>query len=143
MNVLARNKRAGYDYQLFDSYEAGIVLAGWEVKGIMEGRVQMVDSYAILRNGEAWLINCHITPGQNVAPNAQAEPRRSRKLLLRASELRKLIGKVKQTGLTIVALNLHRSHGKIKLQIALGKGKKLYDKRRAMREKEARRGRAP
>ncbi len=143
MKVLARNKRAGFDFQLFDHFEAGIALTGWEVKGIMAGRVQMVDTHVIIRKGEAWLVNCHITPETNVDPNKKVNPRRSRKLLLHSSELRKLIGKVKQTGLTIVALNMHRNHGKIKVQIALAKGKKLHDKRRALREKDARRGRAP
>ena len=136
MSVLARNKRATFNYQLHDRFEAGLMLEGWEVKGIMAGQASLLDTHVIIRNGEAWLLNCHITPLANVDPNKKYDPLRSRKLLLHAKELNKLIGKVKQTGMAIVVINFHRRHGKIKVDIALGKGKKLHDKRRHLKERE-------
>ena len=139
MTVLTRNRRATYDYQLHEHFEAGMILEGWEVKGIMEGRVSLADCHVTIKAGEAWLVNCHVTPPSNVDPNLGLDPLRSRKLLLNASELLKLGGKVKKTGLTIVVLDLHRSKGKIKASIALAKGKKLHDKRRSVKERELRR----
>ena len=139
MTVLARNRQATHDYQLHERFEAGMSLEGWEVKGIMEGKASLADSHVTIKKGEAWLVNCHVTPPSNVDPNRGGDPRRSRKLLLNASEILKLGGKVKKTGLTIVVLDLHRNQGKIKASIALAKGKKLHDKRRSIKERELRR----
>ena len=159
--ALARNRRATHDYQIHERFEAGLVLEGWEVKGIMAGQAQLVNSHVIIKNSEAWLLNCHIAPQSNVDSKnkGKAQPRkkdkadmgarkeksglfdpfRTRKLLLNAKEIRKLAGKVKQGGITIVVLDLHRTRGKIKTTIALAKGKKLHDKRRALKERTIRR----
>lgn len=136
---LARNRRATHDYQLHERLEAGIVLEGWEVKGIMAGEATLADSRVAFKGSEAWLLNCHINPPPNVDPKLALDPRRSRKLLLNASEIRKFAGKVKLKGLTVVVLDLHRGSGKIKATIALAKGRKLHDKRRAVKERELRR----
>lgn len=135
--IYARNRKATHDYQLHERFEAGLVLLGWEVKGIVAREAQLAGAYVIVRRGEAWLLGCHVTPPANAA--SDCDPTRTRKLLLKRSELAKLAGKLKQTGLALVIIDLHRSHGKIKAAIALAKGRKLHDKRRAKREREWRR----
>ena len=135
MTILALNRKVTHNYQIHERFEAGLVLEGWEVKGIMAGTVQLVDSHVVIKNGEAWLFNCHIKPQANVDAN-KVNPRRSRKLLLHSKELDKLIVKQKQSGIALVVLNLHRTKGKIKAEIATAKGKKLFDKRRHIKERD-------
>lgn len=136
MTAYVRNRRARYNYQIIETYEAGLSLQGWEVKAIVAGEAQLVDTHISIHRGEAWLANCHINPGSNVDPSRAPDPRRRRKLLLNKDEIRKLDGKVKQTGMTIIALAMFRKHGKIKVEIALAKGKKQHDKRQALRDRE-------
>ncbi len=132
--VVAKNKKAFHNYEIIDRYEAGIVLHGSEVKAIREGRVNLLDSYARVKDDELWLNNCHISPYSHGSP-LQHEPTRPRKLLLHRREINKLIGKTIKTGLTIVPLSLYFKNGKIKIEIALARGKRLYDKREKARRK--------
>ncbi|MHC5830200.1 MAG: SsrA-binding protein SmpB, partial [Nostoc sp.] len=116
-----------YLYEILETYEAGIELTGTEVKSIRAGKVNLKDGYALLRNGEAWLINVHISPYTASGQYFNHEPRRTRKLLLHRKELRKLIGTVEQQGLTLIPLKMYLKRGWVKVSIALGKGKKLHD----------------
>ncbi len=136
--VVATNKKAFHDYHVFDRYEAGIVLTGTEVKSLREARINLKDSYAQINNGEIYLINCHISPyshGNRQNPN----PTRTRKLLLHRQEIHKLIGKTVEKGFTLVPLRVYFKKGRAKIEIALVKGKKLYDKRETERKKESQR----
>ncbi|MBF2734843.1 MAG: SsrA-binding protein SmpB [Betaproteobacteria bacterium AqS2] len=137
--ILANNKRALRGYDLHERYEAGISLLGWEVKGILAGQAQLLDSYVSIHRGEAWLVNCHIAPQANVNLASGADPKRRRKLLLRAAELRKIDGKHRRTGMTIMVVDLRKAGRKIKAVIALAKGRKLHDKRRKIEERDWRR----
>lgn len=130
------NRKASHDYFIEDRYEAGIVLEGWEVKAIRAGRVQLKESYVIVRDGEIYLLGMHVSPLATASTHIHPDATRTRKLLLREEEIRKLIGKVEQRGFTLVPLNLHYKNGRIKLDFALGRGKKLYDKRDTSREKD-------
>ena len=130
------NKKAFHDYFIEERYEAGLVLEGWEVKAIRAGRVQLKESYVVVRNGAVWLIGCHISPLPTASTHITPDPTRSRKLLLHAAEVNKLIGKTERAGYTLVPLNLHYSKGRVKLEIGLGKGKKEYDKRASEKERE-------
>jgi len=130
------NKKAFHDYFIEERYEAGLVLEGWEVKAIRAGRVQLKEAYVVLKQEEVWLIGCHISPLPTASTHIKPDPTRSRKLLLHANEIRKLIGKVQQAGFTLVPLNLHYAKGRIKLEIGLAKGKKLHDKRASEKERE-------
>ncbi|MBE9034827.1 SsrA-binding protein SmpB [aff. Roholtiella sp. LEGE 12411] len=134
--VISDNRQARYLYEILETYEAGIQLTGTEVKSIRAGRVNLQDGYALLRNGEAWLINVHISPYTASGQYFNHEPRRTRKLLLHRQELRKLIGKVEQQGLTLVPLKMYLKRGWVKISIALGKGKKLYDKREDLKRRQ-------
>jgi SsrA-binding protein len=133
---IAENRKAFHDYFVEERYEAGLVLAGWEVKAIRAGRAQINDAYVIVDAGALWLIGSHIAPLLAASTHVKADPTRTRKLLMRAEEIRRLIGKVEQRGYTLIPLDLHFSKGRIKLQIALAKGKLKHDKRAAEREKE-------
>lgn len=135
---IARNARARHDYEILETWEAGIMLLGTEVKSLREGRVQITDAYAIVKDGEVWLLNAHIAPYShgNVWNH---EPTRSRKLLLHAREIRKLIGAVERKGLTLVALELYFRDGRAKVRIGLARGKQLHDKRADARERDAKR----
>src|SRR5512135_3336664 len=133
---IADNKKAFHDYFVEERYEAGLVLEGWEVKAIRAGRAQISDAYVIVDKGALWLLGAHISPLLSASTHVQADPARTRKLLLRAEEIRRLIGKVEQRGYTLVPLDLHYSKGRIKLQIALARGKLKHDKRASEREKE-------
>jgi SsrA-binding protein len=133
---IVQNKKAFHDYFIEEKYEAGIVLDGWEVKAIRAGRVQLKEAYVILRNAEVYLVGCHITPLGSASTHVLPDPTRSRKLLLHAEEIRKLIGQVEQAGYTLVPLNLHYTKGRVKLDIGLAKGKKQHDKRDATRERD-------
>ena len=130
------NRKAFHDYFIEEKYEAGLVLEGWEVKAIRAGRVQLKEAYVVLRNGAVWLIGCHISPLTTASTHVKPDPTRSRKLLLHAEEVKKLIGKVERAGYTLVPLNLHYSKGRIKLEVGLGKGKKQYDKRATEKERD-------
>lgn len=134
--VISDNRQARYLYEILETFEAGVELVGTEVKSIRAGRVNLQDGYALIRNGEAWLINVHISPYNASGQYFNHEPRRTRKLLLHHQEIRKLIGKVEQEGLTLVPLKMYLKRGWVKVSIALGKGKKLHDKRESLKRKQ-------
>lgn len=138
IKIIANNKKARHDYHISDEVEAGIVLVGTEVKSIRQGRVNLKDSYADIKNGEVFLRQMHVTP-YKYAYYDNHEPLRSRKLLLHRREINKLIGKVNQRGFTIVPLKVYFKNGKIKVQIGLAKGKKLYDKRNTIKDRDMKR----
>lgn len=133
---IADNKKAFHDYFIEEKFEAGLALEGWEVKAIRAGRVQLKEAYVVVKSAEVYLIGCHISPLLAASTHIHPDPTRSRKLLLRAEEIRKLIGKTERAGFTLVPLDMHFSKGRIKLQIGLAKGKKEYDKRAAVKERE-------
>jgi SsrA-binding protein len=133
---IVENKKAFHDYFIEERYEAGIALEGWEVKAIRAGRAQLKEAYVVLKGGEVFLIGAHISPLPTASTHIQPDPTRTRKLLLHAEEIRRLIGKVEQAGYTLVPLNLHYAKGRIKAEIGLAKGKKQYDKRAAEKERE-------
>lgn len=134
--VVATNKKAFHEYFILDRLEAGISLVGTEVKAIREGRLNLKDSYALIRNGEALLFNCHISPYSH-GNRENHEPTRPRKLLLHRQEIRKLIGKTQEKGLTLTPLRVYFKRGKIKVELGVARGKKLVDKRESERRKEA------
>ena len=134
--VIATNKKAFHDYFILEKMEAGIVLQGTEVKAIREGRLNLKDSYATIRTGEAFLVNCHISPYSH-GNRENHDPTRSRKLLLHLKEIRKLIGKTQEKGLTLVPLRIYLKRGRIKVELGVARGKKMYDKRETERRKEA------
>jgi SsrA-binding protein len=133
------NKKAHFDYEILDTIEAGIVLSGTEVKAIKTGHGSLMGAFAIIRSGEAWLINANIPPYQPKNTPKSYEPERSRKLLLNKKEINYLIGKTQEKGLTLVPIKLYNKKGKIKLEIGLGKGKKKFDKREAIKKKDMKR----
>jgi len=133
---IVENRKAFHDYFIEERYEAGLALDGWEVKAIRGGRAQLSDGYVMVRRGELFLIGANISPLPTVSTHFVPEPTRSRKLLLHAEEIKRLVGKVEQRGYTLVPLNLHYSKGRIKLEIGLAKGKLKHDKRAAERDKD-------
>jgi SsrA-binding protein len=133
---IVENRKAFHDYFVEERYEAGLVLEGWEVKAIRAGRAQIGDGYVIVDKGALWLLGAHISPLLAASTHVKADPVRTRKLLMNAEEIRRLVGKVEQRGYTLIPLDLHYSKGRIKLQIALAKGKLKHDKRASEREKE-------
>jgi SsrA-binding protein len=133
---IVQNKKAFHDYFIEERFEAGLALEGWEVKAIRAGGVQLKEAYVVVKNAEMVLIGCHISPLSAASTHVQADPTRTRKLLLRAEEIRKLIGKVERAGYTLVPLDLHYTRGRVKLEIGLAKGKKQHDKREAEKEKD-------
>jgi SsrA-binding protein len=133
---IASNKKAWHDYHLEKPIEAGLSLFGWEVKAIRNGRVQLKDSYCLIRYNEIWLLNAHISPLSTTAAYLNPDPVRTRKCLLHKKQINKLIGAVQQKGLTLVPLSLYWANGKIKLSIALAQGKKKHDKRQTEKEKD-------
>jgi len=130
------NKKAFHDYFIEDRYEAGLVLEGWEVKAIRAGRVQVKEAYVVLKGGEVFLIGAHISPLLFASTHIVADPVRTRKLLLKASEIEKLVGKVERAGYTVIPLDLHYSKGLVKLAIGLAKGKKQHDKRQTEKDRD-------
>lgn len=130
------NRKATHDYFIEDRFEAGLVLEGWEVKAIRAGHVQLKESYVIVRDGEIFIINMHVSPLPTVSTHIHPNATRTRKLLLKKEEIDKLIGKVEQRGYTLVPLNLHYKNGRIKIDFGLGRGKKLHDKRDSSRDKD-------
>ena len=134
--IIAQNKKAFHDYFIEEKYEAGKVLDGWEVKAIRAGRTQLKEAYVIIRGGELYLLGCHISPLPTASTHINPDPVRTRKLLLHAEEISRLIGKVERAGFTLVPLDMHFVRGRIKLEIGLAKGKKQHDKREAEKEKD-------
>lgn len=139
---IAQNKKARHDYFIEDTFEAGLVLEGWEVKSLREGRVQLTESHVHIRNGEAFLLGAHITPLPTASTHIRPDPTRTRKLLLHRNELDRLIGAVERKGYTLVPLNLHWSKGRTKLDIGLAKGKKQHDKRETKKAQDWQRQKA-
>ncbi len=136
--IVCTNRKARHDYYIQDTIETGVVLVGTEVKSLREGRAHLKDSYALVKNGEVFLFNCHISPYTH--GNLQNhEPLRTRKLLLHRAQIRKLLGLTTQKGFTLVPLKIYFTRSKVKLALGIAKGKKLHDKRHALREKEANR----
>lgn len=133
---IVQNRKATHEYFIEERFEAGLVLEGWEVKAIRAGHVQIQESYIIVRNGEIFIIGMHVSPLPTASTHIRPEATRTRKLLLHAEEIKKLIGKTEQRGYTLVPLNLHYKNGRIKLDFGLGRGKKLHDKRDSARDKD-------
>jgi SsrA-binding protein len=133
---IVQNKKAFHDYFIEERFEAGLSLEGWEVKAIRAGRAQLKEAYVVIKGAELFLIGSHISPLTSASTHVQADPVRTRKLLLHAEEIRKLIGKVERAGYTLVPLDLHYSRGRIKLSLGLAKGKKQHDKRAAVKDRD-------
>jgi SsrA-binding protein len=136
MRVIATNKKANFNYELLEKFEAGISLRGTEVKSIRQGKVSLKESYAEIKAGEAFLVNCHISPYES-ASWFNHDPRRERKLLLHRREIKRLTGKIQEKGLTLVPTKVFfNDKGKVKIEVALAKGKRAYQKREAIRERD-------
>ncbi len=133
---IVQNKKAFHDYTIEERFEAGLALEGWEVKAIRAGQVHLKEAYVIVRDAELFLLNAHITPLKTASTHVTPDPTRTRKLLLHAAEIRKLIGKVERAGYALVPLDLHYKAGRIKLEVGLAKGKRQFDKRAAEKEKD-------
>jgi SsrA-binding protein len=136
--VIASNRRARHDYEIMDTYEAGIVLTGTEVKSLRAGRASLTDAFASVEDGEVWLRGMHI-PEYTQGSWTNHEPRRTRKLLLHRKEILRLIGKTRESGLALVPLSMYFSEGKVKVEIALGRGRRSYDKRAELAKRDANR----
>ena len=135
-STIAQNKKARHDFFIEDRFEAGVVLQGWEVKSLREGKVNLTESYVFIKNGEAWVSGLQISPLLSASTHIHPEPTRVRKLLLHRSELSKLIGQVERKGYTIVALAMYWKHGYVKLEIGLAKGKADHDKRASAKDQD-------
>ncbi|MDX2165372.1 MAG: SsrA-binding protein SmpB [Gammaproteobacteria bacterium] len=135
-NTIVQNRKALHDYAIEDRYEAGMVLQGWEVKSLREGRAQLVDAHAIIKHGEIFLLGMHISPLKTVSTHFEPDPTRTRKLLLHADEIKKLIGSVDRKGYTLIPLSLYWKKGNVKLELGLAKGKKAHDKRATEKAKD-------
>jgi SsrA-binding protein len=133
---ITTNKKAFHDYFIEEKYEAGIALEGWEVKAIRAGRMNIKESYVVIRSGEIFLIGMHITPLPTASTHINPDPTRTRKLLLHATEISKLIGKVERAGYALIPVDLHYTRGRIKLEVGLAKGKKEHDKRADQQDRE-------
>ena len=141
-NVIAVNRKARHDYFIDDTFEAGLVLEGWEGKSLRAGNAQLKESYVYLRNGEAWLIGAHLSPLTTTSSHVKADPTRSRKLLLHRQELDRLIGAVERKGMALVPLDLHWHKGRAKLTVGMARGKKQYDKRADKKDRDWQRQKA-
>jgi len=139
---IAQNKKARFDYFIEDRLEAGLALLGWEVKSMRAGKAQITDSFVILREGEAWLLNSHVTPLSTVSTHVIADPKRIRKLLLNRREIDRLTGLVERKGYTLIALELYWSKNRIKVAVGLAKGKKQHDKRDSEKDRDWQRDKA-
>ena len=135
MSIIS-NKKAFHDYFVEEQFEAGIVLEGWEIKAIRAGRANIKESYVIVRDGEVFIFGMHITPLAQASSHVKPDPVRTRKLLLHATQINKLIGKVERAGYTLMPLDLHFQRGRVKVEIGLAKGKKQHDKRDAEKERD-------
>jgi SsrA-binding protein len=133
---IAQNRRALHDYHIEERYEAGMVLAGWEIKAIRAGQVQLTDGYVMIRDGELFLIGCRINALRSASTHISPEADRTKKLLMHKEEIKRLVGKVEQKGFTLVPLNLHYKGGIVKAEIALAKGKAQHDKRETEKKKD-------
>ena len=136
MSAIAENRRARFDYHVEERHEAGLVLEGWEVKAIRAGQVQLTDGYVVIRDGELYLIGCRINALRSASTHVLPEPDRTKKLLMHKDEIRRLVGKVEQRGYTLVPLNLHYKGGRVKVEIALAKGKAQHDKRETEKQRD-------
>lgn len=136
---IIKNKKAFHDYSIEETIEAGIVLEGWEVKAIREGKGQLKDSYVKIKGDEVWLLGFTVTPMISASTHVNPDPARIKKLLLNRREIDRLIGKVEQKGYSLIAIDLHYKHGRVKAEIALAKGKKLHDKRATEKEQDSKR----
>ena len=136
MSNIAENRRARFEYFIEEQFEAGMVLAGWEVKAVRAGQVQLTDGYVHIRDGELYLIGCRINALRTASTHDTPEADRTKKLLMHKAEIRRLIGKVEQKGFTLVPLNLHYKDGRVKAEIALAKGKAQHDKRNTEKERD-------
>ena len=137
--VIAENKKAFFNYFFEERYEAGMVLEGWEVKSVREGKVQLTDGYVVIRNGEMFIIGCLINALRTASTHINPETGRTRKLLLKKDENKRLTGKIEQKGFTLVPINLHWKNGRVKCEIGLGKGKAEHDKRDTIKDREGKR----
>jgi SsrA-binding protein len=133
---IAENRRARFEYHIEETYEAGVVLAGWEIKAIRAGQVQLTDGYVVIRNGELYLIGCRINALRSASTHVNPEADRTKKLLMKKDEIRRLVGKVEQRGFTLVPLNLHYKGGLVKVEVALAKGKAQHDKRETEKQRD-------
>ena len=136
MSQIAENRRARFEYHIEERYEAGIVLQGWEIKAIRAGQVQLTDGYVVIRDGELYLIGCRINALRSASTHVQPEADRTKKLLMHKEEIKRLVGKVEQKGFTLVPLNLHFKGGRVKVEIALAKGKAEHDKRNTEKKRD-------
>jgi SsrA-binding protein len=136
MTSIVENRKAGFNYFIEERLEAGVILEGWEVKAIRAGRAQLAEAYVIVRGAELFLIGAHISPLLAASTHVQPDPVRTRKLLMHAGEIEKLIGKVERAGYSLVPLDLHYTRGRIKLAVGLAKGKKQFDKRATEKDKD-------
>ena len=140
--LIAENRKARFEYFIEERYEAGMVLQGWEVKAMRAGKAQLTESYAFLKNGEAFLYGAHVSPLNTTSTHVVADPTRTRKLLLNRAELQRLIGSVDRQGYTLVPLELYWKDGRVKLRIGLAKGKKQHDKRATEKDRDWQRDKA-
>lgn len=138
IKTIITNRKAKYEFFILNTYEAGISLMGTEVKSLRAGKINLVDSYAVIKDGEVWLLSCHISEYDQGNINNHV-PTRERKLLLNKSEIRKISSKLKEKGLTLVPLSLYFKNGKVKVELGLAKGKKIYDKRESIAKKDLKR----
>lgn len=136
---IADNKKASFNYFIEERFEAGMVLEGWEVKAVREGKVQLTDGYVVIRDGELFIIGCQINPLNTASTHVRPDSVRTKKLLLHKDEIQRLVGKVEQKGYTLVPLNLHWKNGRVKCEIGLARGKAEHDKRDTIKEREGKR----
>ena len=136
---IADNKKANFNYHIEERFEAGMVLEGWEVKSLREGKVQLTDGYVVIRNGELFIIGCQINPLGTASTHIRPDSVRTKKLLMHKEQIRRLIGKIEQKGYTLVPLNLHWKAGKVKCEVGLAKGKGEHDKRDTIKDREGKR----
>jgi SsrA-binding protein len=136
---IADNKKAAYNYFFEERFEAGVVLQGWEVKAVREGKVQLTDGYVVIKDGELFVIGCQINPLKTASTHVTADALRTKKLLMHKEEIKRLMGKVERKGYTLVPLNLHWKSGRVKCEIALAKGKAEHDKRDVIKDREGKR----
>ena len=141
-NVIAVNRRARHDYFIENSFEAGLVLEGWEVKSLRAGNLQLKESYVMVKNGEIWLIGAHMSPLSSASTHVKPNPTRTRKLLAHRNEIDRLLGMVERKGYTLVALAAYWSRGRAKLKIGIAKGKKAHDKRATIKDRDWKRDQA-
>ena len=139
MQVITVNKRAGFEYEILETYEAGISLKGFEVKSVKNGRIGINGAYAVIKNNEAWLINADIPPYQPKNTPAGYDPKQTRRLLLRKEEIKTLLGRTQEKGLTLTLLKVYIKKGRVKLEIGLGKSRKKADKRQVIKKREVKR----